>query len=117
MSNLSINIGFAIIGIIAVYLAIVFICNIIQDKLKKQYNKGFNDGMEVPDFLKPTKPLPLKKFLDSKSRVQNWGHKIKAQKQTDRKQAIAEQFCDDLQRMKRLEEDSEEFINKLKVVK
>jgi len=35
----------------------------------------------------------------------------------EKRTRAAELFMDDLQRMKRLEEDSEEFINKLKVVK
>ena len=108
MSELSINIGFVILGVIAVYLAIIFICNIIQGSLKKSYNKGLKDGMEVPDFLKKQ---PQYDFEEVEPELRVW-----LQKEMDKKQAMVEQFCDDLQRMKRLEEDSEQF-QKLHLVK
>jgi len=108
MGSLSTNIGFAIIGVIAVYLAVIFICNIIQDNLKKQYNKGLKDAFETIE--KPVELLP---------ELENWilKERFKTQKEMEKRTRAAELFMDDLQRMKRLEEDSEEFINKLKVVK
>lgn len=38
-------------------------------------------------------------------------------KEISKKPLVVEQFCDDLQRMKRLEEDSEEFQRGLSIVK
>lgn len=119
MSELSINLGFIILGVIAGFLLLCFIISNIKEwhlrQLENKYWEGVNAGRVNAEF----RYAVYHKNKDDRLYFNNSNQEYEVcftdesidhiQKDMDKKQAIAEQFCDDLQRMKRLEEDSEKF--------
>lgn len=136
MSELSINIGFWILGFIGIYLAVLIVKDVVMRpyaELKRHRDNAMTDYMneQIKNLRLQAEINILKnkdeelRRLDFKERLldanpaqlfwlqtqtsYNADKEQKLQKEMDTKKAIAEQFCDDLQRMKRLDEDSEKY--------
>jgi len=126
MSEISINIGFIILGVVGLYLITIGICNYIENRIKLHYNRGFQDAVFVRDKIEEKIENDLEKWIVEQTSKSAGSEGVSLEPEHLKR----ERFLDDLQKMKdkaddfanqlemrSTERDAKEYQSKLKIIK